>query len=654
MIRSTWITPFLLPLVAAPLVLADSDLQVSPNGHYLTKSDGQPWFYLGDTGWLLAHRQTREQVDQYLDDRAAKGFSVIQIMGLAEVFTGMTPTNAYGQTALLNNNPSTPNDDYWEHVDYILNKAAEKGMYVALAPTWGNYVHDDNARIFNETNAYDYGLYLGQRYKDQTNIIWMLGGDRPATGDEAVWRAMAKGIAIGVAGTEDYSKSMMTYHPKWEKDGKSSDWFHNDAWLDFNTLQSSHASRNRDNYTGIRSDYNLQPPKPTMDSEPRYEGHPVNAKPENGYFEAYDVRQAAYWALFAGAHGHTYGHNAIWQFYQDGRTPLIAPLVEWDEALDAEGGNDMKHVRDLMESRPMLSRVPDQTLIVGGQPDFSGNHIQATRDADGSYAFIYTAGGVPVTVNLNRLTGSEVRAWWYNPRDGSVIEIGTYARSGNRTFTPPTPADVGNDWVLVLDDPSKGYVKPGTFFTKRSNANQDPLFIKGVNLNGNAVVINHNRWDSYEDALANWLEVNPSATVNTSALVLAQHAYGTDEWHLLNTSVAADDLALEIELDPGSYRVVLYAATNEDGSLPDFNIVIEGSNIASGGWTTTGQLASRSIQASIDDGVLDIVLQGVSGDASLSGVAVFAIPEPGTLVLLAAAAAPACLRPSRHRARASS
>ena len=132
-------------------------LQVSPNGHYLQYVDGKPFFYLGDTAWELFHRLDREEADKYLDNRARKGYNVIQAVVLSEV-DGVDVPNAYGYKPLVERNPARPatkdgdNNDYWDHVDYIVKNANAKGMYVGLLPTWGRWWKDNNP-IFNEKNA---------------------------------------------------------------------------------------------------------------------------------------------------------------------------------------------------------------------------------------------------------------------------------------------------------------------------------------------------------------------------------------------------------------------------------------------------------------------------------------------------------------------
>lgn len=430
-------------------------LRVSQNHRFLVHSDGTPFFYLGDTSWELFHRLTREEAERYMENRRRKGFTVIQAVALAE-FDGLGTPNAYGDKPLVDDDPTKPNEAYFKHIDYITGVAASKGMYIGLLPTWGDKVikmWGQGPVIFNENNARIYGRYLGTRYRDTPNIIWILGGDRPADKLEGIWRAMAAGITEG-----DGGKHLKTYHPMGGR--SSAEWFQTDAWLDFNMLQSGHAARDIENYKSIGRDYALSPIKPTLDGEPRYEDHPVDWKPENGYFNDYDVRQAAYWALFAGAHGHTYGCHDIWQFYAPNRQPISSAHAFWYDALDLPGAAQMLYVRRLIESRPLLLRVPDQSIL-DGDVLAGADHQQATRAADGSYLFVYTPTGRPVTVKMDKIAGAKVRASWYDPRTGAVTAIGDYGNRGIRTFTPSSQGR-GNDWVLVLDDVSRHYAAPGT------------------------------------------------------------------------------------------------------------------------------------------------------------------------------------------------
>ncbi len=437
-------------------------LKVSDNKRYLVRPDGKPFFYLGDTAWELFHRLNREEADQYLKRRSEQGFTVIQAVVLAEL-DGLNDPNPYGHTPLANDDPTKPKEEYFQHVDWIVNKAAQYGLYIGMLPTWGDKIFKDKwgvgPEIFNVQNAKVYGRYLGNRYKDKSNIIWILGGDRnPRHADDVnIWRSMAEGITEGTGGKD---KAIMTYHPQPQEQGSSSTWFHQDEWLDFNLFQNGHC-RNVPVWERITRDYNLTPTKPTMDGEPLYEDHPIcfNAA-ENGYSLPYDLRRFAYLELFAGAHGYTYGCHSVWQMWGAKRKGVNGPLRHWHESLDLPGANHMTHVRALMESRPMLVRVPDQSIVQGtGAASTSAlDRIQATWGED--YAFVYSAGGLPITVSLGKISGKKVTAYWFDPRQGTAALIDTFDNTGTKTFTPPS-GGFDHDWVLVLDHAGKKYDLPG-------------------------------------------------------------------------------------------------------------------------------------------------------------------------------------------------
>ncbi|AXC13913.1 hypothetical protein ACPOL_4641 [Acidisarcina polymorpha] len=426
------------------------DLKVSPNHHFLIHPDGTPFFYLGDTAWELFHRLTLEESERYLEDRRSKDFNVIQAVVLAEP-DGLNVPNADGERPLIDNDPTKPNEAYFNHVDAVVDMAAKKGLYIGMLPTWGDKVvkaWGTGPVIFNADNARAYGRYLGSRYQDRWNIIWTLGGDRDPAGHEQVFRAMAEGLREG-----DGGRHLMTYHPPGER--SSSEWFDRDDWLDFNMEQSGHGHKDGANYKMIEADYALTPLKPVIDGEPRYEDHPVAWKPEQfGWFDDYDVRQAAYWAVFAGAAGHTYGCNDIWQFKTPTREPISLARGEWTSSLNLRGAGQMRYLRGLLESRPYLSRVPDQSLLSAPQSD-GADHMQATR-GDG-YALVYFPSGKPASIALDGIAKGPVRAAWYDPRTGAAHEIAVMDGIGHRTFTPPGLPGRGNDWVLVLDAVAKHF-----------------------------------------------------------------------------------------------------------------------------------------------------------------------------------------------------
>ena len=440
---------------------SEAQLQVSANKRYLQTVDGKPFFWLGDTAWELFHRLNREEADLYLKNRADKGFTVIQAVVLAEL-DGLHDPNPYGEIPLENDDPTKPREAYFQHVDYIIKKAEQLGLYIGLLPTWGDKLYKDNwgigAEIFNTENAKVYGQWIGNRYKNQKNIIWILGGDRTPRneGDVAIWRAMANGIAEGVGGQD---KALMTFHPQPNslEDGGSSKWFHNDDWLDLNMFQTGHC-RELNVWDRITVVYNRTPIKPVLDGETLYEDIPVCFNAEDlGTSSAYDVRLNAYFDVFAGAFGHTYGCNDVWQMYAPNRKPLLNPHHPWYVAINLPGASQMKYLRALMESRPMFDRVPDQSIITNALS--SSDHIQATRGKD--YLFVYSAQGKPFTVNTSKISGKEIKASWYDPRNGEVKVIGKFVKKPQQEFTPPTNG-YGKDWVLIVDDASKLYQNPET------------------------------------------------------------------------------------------------------------------------------------------------------------------------------------------------
>jgi hypothetical protein len=444
-------------------------LHVSSNHRYIVQDNGQPFFYVADTAWELFHRLDRKEGVNYLHTRADQGFTVVQAVALAEL-DGLSDPNAFGKFPLIDRDPTRPavtpgarptvpaEYDYWDHLEYLIDEANRQGLYVALLPTWGRWVvpspRAPGEVVFNTANAFTYGEFLGKRFRNK-GIIWVLGGDRLADGVQDVWRSMAKGIATGVSGREDYDAVFMSFHPN--GGGTSSTWFHNDPWLDANMQQTGHGlAETTQTWNKIAADFLLTPPKPVIDGEPLYEDHPLAFRSKiNGYsFDAH-VRQRAYWDLFSGACGYTYGNHAVWQMYAPGRKPVNGPLMYWYEAIHRPGAEEIRFLRRLIESRPISSRTPDSELVTNALN--GADHISAAR-GDG-YAFIYDAQGRPFTVNLNKISGQRVRASWFNPRSGDTQTTGEFANSGTHDFTAPSEG-FGSDWVLILDDVSKNYPLP--------------------------------------------------------------------------------------------------------------------------------------------------------------------------------------------------
>jgi hypothetical protein len=457
----------LIHLACATLSAALPALKVSANQRNLVREDGTPFFYLGDTAWMLLHRLDRAETTHYLQTRAKQGFTVIQTVILAE-HGGLTAPSPAGHLPLQGMDPTKPNEAYFAHLDWLLDEAESLGLYIALLPTWGdkwNKLHGTGPEIFTPENAAVYGEWLGRRYAKRS-LIWVVGGDRliDHEGHAAIIRAMAQGLRKGDAG-----RNLITFHPSGdpEKGRSSARHFHAESWLDFNMRQNGHHADFNDAYAGTRTDYDRTPPKPVLDAEPLYEAHPIYPLHKlRGHSIAADVRRPLYWNLFTGACGHTYGHHSVWQMYETTHEPVNNVLMTWREAMDAPGALQMIHGRRLIESRPQLTRIPDDSLLAPGKvttamPGTGLYRFVACRDRDGSYAMIYAPAGRPFTVRLQKLSGKKLHAWWFDPRTGKAQRAGDFTNQGPREFITPTPGEA-LDWILVLDDATKNFPAPGS------------------------------------------------------------------------------------------------------------------------------------------------------------------------------------------------
>lgn len=418
---------------------------------YFRWDNGEPFFYLGDTAWEIIHKLSREEIQLYLKVRACQGFTAVQTVALAEK-DGLRVPNAYGRLPLKADpesglpDPVRPDTDgdysYWDHTDFIIDEAAACGIVVTLLPTWGDKfmpLWGKGPKIFTPDNAYIYGKWIAQRYADRWNIIWMLGGDRPIDDENRIIiDAMARGIK------ENDKVHLITYHPVGH--GKSTDYLHDAEYIDFNTAQTGH-----DEGQCYQSDTEMKKmaeasQKPYMDSEPRYEDHPACFDPSLGiYWSAADVRQNAYWDVFAGACGHTYGNHAMWSCNTE---PCDYTPYSWQEVLRHPGAEQMKWLKHLRMRGDFMSFRSAPEILAD---EYTGcGHLSAACGS--GYAYVYTPLGMHFTVHLNKAVtdAKRLRAIWFDPRSGKETTFGIYPVRGDSLFVPPTRG-TGEDWVLILE-----------------------------------------------------------------------------------------------------------------------------------------------------------------------------------------------------------
>lgn len=433
-------------------------LTVSDNGRYIIHEDGTPFFWLGNTAWLLPERLTREEAEYYLSKEHALGYNVEQI----QVLNGTPTFNIYGRQANDEtfdcSKYSKPGEyGYWEHLDYIVDVAEANGIYIAMDCVWGSQVN-----ILDEKKAAAYGKFLGERYKDKPNIIWLIGGDIRGDKKPEVWDAMARAIRKVDTG------HIMTFHPRGRT--TSAWWFNDREWLDFNMFQSGHRrygqrrgdgdytikdNTEEDNWRYVDMSFEVEPLKPTIDGEPSYEDIPQGLHDLDApRWQDYDVRRYAYWAVFGGAFGHTYGHNSVMQFIKPGLLASFGAEKPWWDAMNDPGYKQMRYLKWLMLTFPFTERVPDQSIIAGTNGE-RYDRVIATRGDD--YMLVYNYSAKPMSIDLTKISGEKKNVWWLNPSDGGLTYLGEYDNAVS-DFSYDAAYLRGADRVLIAVDASKDYL----------------------------------------------------------------------------------------------------------------------------------------------------------------------------------------------------
>jgi hypothetical protein len=378
-------------------------IRISPNGRYFADKNGTPFFWLGDTAWPLFAQYSKTQAEAYLCNRGEKGFTVIQGVLAWGHGTGLESNvplaNAAGDKPWRDDNPSTPNDAYFRHVDYLVEFAEKQGLILAMLPAWGYYVIE--AKVVNTLNARAYGKWLGARYRNAPNVVWVSGGDRIPTGSEDVYRELARGLREGDGGAH-----LITYHPcGWRS---SSQFFHDDDWLDFNMIETwTEWSKI---HPAVMSDALRTPVKPVVLGEGAYENGPEYPQ---GPITPLIVRRQAWWTVMAGGF-HTYGQDQMWR---------MGP--GWESTFDTPGAAQVCRMKEILSALKWWEMVPDQSVFASG---VSGERTlnTAMRSTSGDRALAYLSSQCTVFLHLDKIATREVRATLINPATGERKDAGQY------------------------------------------------------------------------------------------------------------------------------------------------------------------------------------------------------------------------------------
>ncbi len=427
-----WILPAVLVCATLTFGAERYPVRVSPDHRHLVDQSGAPFLVQGDAAWSLISGLTKEEAEIYLENRRRLGFNSIIVNLIEHHFRG--PVNRYGEGPFTTpGDVSTPNEKYFEYADWVIKRAAEKGIVVFLAPTYLGYIGTEEGWVeeliaSGPEKSRAWGQFVGKRYRDYDNIVWIIGGDRNPD-------KVRPSIDAFVQGLKEFdNRHIITAHC--HPENSAIDQYRDEGWLDLNDTYTYGIV-----HTMLLRDYNRQPVMPFVLIESSYEGEHNSS--------AVQIRRQAYWAVLCGATGQFMGNRPIWLFDPG-----------WETALNSTGSRDMGLLTTLFTSRAWYDLVPDQKheVVIDGLGEFLGlDYLAAARTADGGTVIAYLPNARPFTVDMSKLSGAMAAAWWFNTRSGEATSGGKFSTSGKRQFTPPGEGD----WVLVLDDASRNLPAPG-------------------------------------------------------------------------------------------------------------------------------------------------------------------------------------------------
>jgi hypothetical protein len=412
-----------------PVVLA-------PGGRCLADQRGVPFLVHGDTPWSLTHNLTFEEAVRYMGARKAQGFNTLMV-SVPDAYDpdgGKTyPPDRYGHQPFVDDDITRPNEPYWSHVDRVFAEAERLGLLLLVTPAYLGADNDGYLHLLKKAGpprCREYGLWIGRRYRERSNLVWVHGGDRNPFDVQDEVRALAQAIR------EVDERHLHTAH--WANGTAAFDWFGDEGWLDLNSSYTYGPVAWR-----ILADRQGTLARPTFLIESHYEN-------DFGGKTADDVRAYPYRAMLSGAAGHLFGNKPTWY---GGRG--------WEEALDSPGARFMGHAIALFRTRPWWTLEPDarhRVVVEGHWESGADEGVQAalTRDRTTLIAYL-PASRRSVRVDLEQMLGKRLRVHWFDPRTGTATFVEAVPRVGTRLFETPGEGD----WVLVLDDEEKRYGPPG-------------------------------------------------------------------------------------------------------------------------------------------------------------------------------------------------
>ena len=417
-------------------------LRVGPTSRYLVDQLGKPFMMVGDAAWSLIAQLSDQDADSYFASRQQNGFDLALVNVLEHKFASHAPADIYNIKPFTGANFTTPNPDYFAHVDYIIQSAAQKGIVVLLAPAYvgygcGNEGWAAELKAATDADLTAWGRFLGARYAGYDNIMWVIGADaNPTTcGVKTRLQALVNGI-------QQYdTRHLFTAHNAPESMAIST--WSGVNWLTVNNVYTNSSSL----YSRDLTAYQVTPTMPYFLIETAYENEHSST--------AQTLRAQIYWTMLSGGFGQIFGNCPMW-FFSAPAGSSFCSATAWQNQLNSTGTTNMKYAQKLFGERNWHLLVPDQAHAVLTAGFGSGStYSTAAAASDGSSIIAYLPSSRTVTVNGSRL-GSSMTAWWYKPATGTSTMIGTFTTAARKTFTPPS----SGDWVLVLDNPNFNFSPP--------------------------------------------------------------------------------------------------------------------------------------------------------------------------------------------------
>ncbi len=402
-------------------LLALPALSVDAGERRLIDDSSEPVFFQGDTAWSILTGATFEDAEAYLTDRASRGVNVIVVNLIEALFNG--PVNQYGEGPFLTEGDfATPNEAYFEHADRVLRRAEDLGIYILLAPAYLGFP-DTNSGWYDAVlesgteTMFGYGVFVGNRYRAFSNIIWMPGGDRNP--DLATEETNA--MVAGIKSTGD--THLFTAHAL--PDFSAADAY-GQPWLDISNVYTYSPA-----YTRMQIEYGAPQTRPAFLLEDRYEGMGSTAL----------LRRAnKYWSILSGGFGAIMGNDPIWRMG-----------TGWQNEFDSPLARDMTVLGNFFRSINWDHLQPAQQLVIAGQAALgSDDYITAALADDRRQLIAYAAAGRSFQLDLNSLAGP-LTARWFDPTNGTYTPINGVEWSNASWVPPGLNAGGETDWLLVID-----------------------------------------------------------------------------------------------------------------------------------------------------------------------------------------------------------